>query len=273
MSEAQAATTPEAQAIEPGSPQWEALMAQVGDKLVPGSATQQQTEEQQPERPGWLPEKFKSPEDLAKAYSELEKKLSQPKPSQTPEQQAQGEQSPQGNAQEQQAREASAQAGVDYDALSAEYAAKGELSAESYTALEKAGIPRALVDQYIEGQSAVAEARVNRVTAVAGGEEAYTQMIAWAKTNFTAEEAAAYDRAIYSDPATAELAARGLVAKYQAANGRFGNLIDGKGGARESVGYGSRQEMSRDMNDPRYKSGDKAFHAEVERKLAATTAF
>ena len=31
-------------------------------------------------RPEWLPEKFKSAEDLAKAYSELEKKLGAPKP-------------------------------------------------------------------------------------------------------------------------------------------------------------------------------------------------
>lgn len=31
------------------------------------------------ERPGWLPEKFKSAEDLAKSYTELEKRLGQPK--------------------------------------------------------------------------------------------------------------------------------------------------------------------------------------------------
>ena len=36
------------------------------------------TEEQQTERPEWLPEKFKSAEDMANAYSELEKKLGQP---------------------------------------------------------------------------------------------------------------------------------------------------------------------------------------------------
>ena len=35
-------------------------------------------EDNQSERPEWLPEKFSSPEDLAKSYSELEKKLSGP---------------------------------------------------------------------------------------------------------------------------------------------------------------------------------------------------
>ena len=34
-------------------------------------------EEQQVDRPEWLPEKFKSPEDMANAYSELEKKMGQ----------------------------------------------------------------------------------------------------------------------------------------------------------------------------------------------------
>ena len=34
--------------------------------------------EQNPDRPEWLPEKFKSVEDMAKAYSALESKLGQP---------------------------------------------------------------------------------------------------------------------------------------------------------------------------------------------------
>ena len=36
-------------------------------------------EDNQAARPDWLPEKFNSPEDLAKSYTELEKKLSAPK--------------------------------------------------------------------------------------------------------------------------------------------------------------------------------------------------
>ena len=42
-----------------------------------GETAEQQTEQQvNPDRPEWLPEKFKSPEDFAKSYTELEKKLS-----------------------------------------------------------------------------------------------------------------------------------------------------------------------------------------------------
>lgn len=40
---------------------------------------QQAATDEAPERPEWLPEKFKAPEDLANAYSELQKKFSQGK--------------------------------------------------------------------------------------------------------------------------------------------------------------------------------------------------
>jgi len=39
------------------------------------AVSEEQTTETQEDRPGWLPEKFKSPEDMANAYSELEKKM------------------------------------------------------------------------------------------------------------------------------------------------------------------------------------------------------
>lgn len=278
MSQAEAAPTPDAQAIEPGSPQWDALMVQVGDKAVPGQPSQAPAQNTA-ERPQWLPEKFKSPEDLAKAYTELERKLSSPKPQQPPQQTPQGgqnaqgqQQSPQGNAQEQQAREAVQQVGIDYDALTNEFAENGTLSEDSYKLLESRGIPREMVDTYIAGQNAIAEQLTSKVFEIAGGEEQYRQMIDWAKQNLTPQEQAAYDRAIYADPASASLAVQGLAAKYTAANGRFGSLINGKSGTGNVAGYASRAEMVREMSDPRYKH-DPAFRANVENRLALTTAF
>ena len=45
----------------------------------PEAPQEEAPQDNQPsERPEWLPEKFKTPEDLAKSYSELEKKLSSP---------------------------------------------------------------------------------------------------------------------------------------------------------------------------------------------------
>jgi hypothetical protein len=48
-----------------------AVNDQITDSVT--QATPQQTDSSQ--RPEWLPEKYKSPEDLAKAYKELEGKL------------------------------------------------------------------------------------------------------------------------------------------------------------------------------------------------------
>ena len=49
--------------------------AEMQEEAVATSEEQTPTEE----RPEWLDEKFNSPEDLAKAYTELQKKLSEPK--------------------------------------------------------------------------------------------------------------------------------------------------------------------------------------------------
>ena len=49
-------------------------------EIEPEEETNTESEElpqEQSDRPEWLPEKFKSPEDMSKAYSELEKKLGQ----------------------------------------------------------------------------------------------------------------------------------------------------------------------------------------------------
>ena len=40
---------------------------------------EEQLKEEEPDRPEWLDEKFESPEEMAKAYSELQKKMSSPK--------------------------------------------------------------------------------------------------------------------------------------------------------------------------------------------------
>ena len=64
------------------------------------------------DRPDWLPEKFSSPEDLAKSYAELEKKLS----------------SPQENASETDVAETPQSEAPVFDKFATEFADKGELS-------------------------------------------------------------------------------------------------------------------------------------------------
>ena len=103
-------------------------------------------------KPEGLPEKFNSVEDLAKSYSELEKKLGDNK-------EAPKEEAPKTETKNDLdiAEKAVESAGLNMETLSSEYAEKGELDAKSYDALEKAGIPKDYVNQFIEGQKAIAD--------------------------------------------------------------------------------------------------------------------
>ena len=95
-------------------------------------------------RPEWLPEKFNSPEDLANAYQNLEQKLSQGS------QEADDVSSDENEEFLEEAERYVEAKGLDFGSLSAEYAREGELSSESYQALEEAGIPKSFVDDFID---------------------------------------------------------------------------------------------------------------------------
>ena len=68
------------------------------------------------ERPEWLPEKFKTPEDMAKSYAELEKKMSGGKEPEAPA----TEDTPAEIPTNDDAKEAATNAGLDFDALQTE---------------------------------------------------------------------------------------------------------------------------------------------------------
>lgn len=243
----------------------EAMVAKVdaaAEAAVAGAETPDVTPNE--ERPGWLPEKFKSPEDLAKAYAELEGKLGkkpeEAKPEATP--------NPTEGAPDKVAAEAAlADKGLSFDAFSQEYAEKGELTADSYKKLEDAGIPKAIVDQYIQGQQALATRLETEVKAVVGGEEGFAELSAWALENVSAEDLAAYNKAVSSgDIAQAKLAVAGLSQKFQEARPTEPHLITGVNGKVSSDVYESIAQMQKDMASPEYKS-DPAFRRKVQEKL------
>ncbi|UHX60275.1 capsid assembly protein [Ralstonia phage vRsoP-WF2] len=224
-------------------------------------------------RPQWLPEKFKSPEDLAKAYAELEGKLGGKKDDATPpadDKAAKSDETPDpSKATQDDASKALSEKGLSFDEFSAEFAQKGELTAESYEKLEKAGIPKAVVDQYIAGQQALAESYRKDVTSVAGGDESFAEMVTWAAANLSKEEIAAYNKAVDSgDINQAKLVVAGVYQKFDAA-GRGGEpaLVTGAGGKVSGDVYESLAQMQKDMASPEYKT-DPAFRKKVEQKIA-----
>ncbi|RTL93872.1 hypothetical protein EJV44_15490 [Ancylobacter aquaticus] len=156
---------------------------------------------------------------------------------------------------------------MDYDALNAKFAANGSLEDGDYETLEKAGIPRALVDSYIAGQQALADTQRAELLAPVGGDTGYASMVEWAAANLPAAEVAAYDAIVDGDnPAATKLAVEGLYAKYKAASTSEPKLINGAARAVADV-YASLEEMKTDMRNPLYKK-DPAFRARVEAKLA-----
>jgi hypothetical protein len=221
--------------------------------------------EEQVSKPEGLPEKFNSVEDMAKSYAELEAKLGQPK--EEPKEEAKAEEQPKSDL-EIQADEAVESAGLDMDSLSAEYAESGQLADESYERLEKVGISRDIVDQFIAGQEARALQQGSEVKSIVGGEAAYIEMTQWAGNNLSTAEVEAYNKAVNSgEMETIKLAVTGLQARYIAAEGSDPKLLSGKAGATSQGGYESWAQVQADMGDPRYAK-DPAFQAEVQEKLA-----
>jgi hypothetical protein len=214
------------------------------------------------DRPQWLPEKFKSPEDMAKAYAELESKLGKPAEPTPPA-------DPTATPPADQVADELATKGLDLNNFSQEFNTKGELSAESYDKLEKAGYPRNIVDQYIDGQKAQAALYESEVKAIAGGDKGFAEMVDWAKANLTPAEIQAYNNAIDSgDAAQAKLAVAGIHAKFASARPTEPSLFNGNtASGLSSDSYESIAQMQKDMANPDYAK-DPAFRARVERKLA-----
>lgn len=231
-------------------------------------------EDNQPDaRPEWLPEKFKSPEDLAKAYSELEKKLGgKPKEEVKPEAKSETEEDnsdAEASESEKAARDAAENAGLNFDDLSFKYMENGSLDDGDYAALEKSGIPKHIVDQFIAGQEAILNTTRSQVFESVGGEDTYVAMTEWAAENLSETEIDAFNRAVNSnDLSMVQMAVKGLKAQYAASEGFEPKRTVTGGNAKKGADvYRSIAELEKDMGDTRYRN-DPAFRRDVEQKLA-----
>jgi len=242
---------------------------QVEGNVTGSEAPVEQTQESRPE---WLPEKFNSPEDLAKGYSELEKQFTQSR-----QEAAQAQKTESSNEVSQseteavaEAREAVEDAGLDFDAMQQEFADNGELSEKTYKDLEAKGIPKEMVDAYVEGQEAKAEAYSQELYGFAGGEEAYQEVSQWASENLSDSEIDAFNSAITSgNQSQARLAIDGLVSRYRDNGGAEPTLVGGKASASVDT-YNSWAQVTKDMGTPEYKK-DPAFRDAVQKKLSRST--
>ena len=236
----------------------------------PQEEPQAETEElpqEQSDRPEWLPEKFKSAEDMAQAYAELEKKLGQA-PKEDTEESEQVEEKAE-DEKEQSEEDVSEAYKAVAEASKEFFENDGQLSEETYNALEKAGLPRDLVDSYAAGQQALLQSEEAQIQSVANGQ--YDAMAEWANENLPQEEIDAFDEAVTGGTVQqAKLAVQGLYARYQNATGSTPKLTQGTAVGASTMPFKSMQELARAQSDPRYRSGDKAYHEEIDRRLAVS---
>tara|TARA_E500000331_G_scaffold257821_1_gene248634 strand:- start:599 stop:1357 length:759 start_codon:yes stop_codon:yes gene_type:complete len=230
----------------------------------------EQAKVEEVKRPEGLPEKFKTVEDMAKSYSELESKLgAEDKSFENEKTQPESKKDTLEIEPDQKAAEKAVEsAGLNMDALQTEYNEKGTLDEKSFAALEKAGIPKSYVDAFIQGQEAVATQMQNTIKAEVGGEESYTEIVTWAKDALNPQEIAAFNKTVNSNDLEAvKLAVTGLKARHDAVNGTDPKLISGKAGTDTGGGYNSWAQVTAAMKDARY-ANDPAFRSEVQDKIS-----
>ena len=206
------------------------------------------------DRPEWLPEKFKSAEDMAKSYTELEKKFSSGNKEEAPaEPEASTEEPPTTSNNE-------------LTKFSDEFAAKGELSEDSFSELEKMGYPKEMVDTYLAGVKSSETADVNAVMDIVGGDEGYNDLTGWAKDNMPTKELELYNSMVAGSTDNAKMAVEWLMSKRESAEGSEPNLVQGKPQGITRDAFRSTSEVVEAMKDPRYKK-DSAYRSDVEAKI------
>ena len=243
---------------------------------IGGDEPAQETQDTQEDRPEWLDPKFKSAEEMAKAYGELESKLGQPTEETAEEateevtQEVESEEVVEGETPAQQAAISKA---------TEDFFNTGEITAESYEELSQAGISKEIVDEYKANYQAAQELNelkmnmaANQVKESVGGEENYQQMTTWAKGNLSAEEQKSYNDAVESgDMGLINLAVSGLYSKYSSSNSiPPSNQLKGMSAPSTTQGFLNTKEMSQAMQSPKY-GVDAAYTKSVRDRVAASS--
>jgi len=152
---------------------------------------------------------------------------------------------------------------------SAEWTEKGELSANTYAALEGVGLSKDMVNDYIAGQAAIVSNLQASAYEPFNGQEGYEAAANWAAETLSPDEIKAFDVQLTStNPAIVAQGSKALAAKYAAEADHEPHLLQGNGnGGTSGDSYGSSREMMKDMNSAKYRTSQ-AFRDEVAQKLA-----
>ena len=218
--------------------------------------------------------KYKTAEDLEKAYKELESKLGQQKTD--PEQAEQAEPESETTSE---STPLSANASIITEASDEFYSNDGKITPETLEKF-KGMSSEDLVNAYIEVTNSpdwqanaptqvedVTDAQINEVKNYAGGDQAYSDMIKWAGQNLDQKTISTFDDIVAKGNIDAiKFAVTGLKSQYLNAVGFEGKMVTGKAPQTSKDVYRSQAELVAAMNDKRYDN-DPAYRQDVIQKL------
>lgn len=239
--------------------------------------------------------KYKSVEDLEKAYKELQAKLSrgeslppEAEDDNTADDQADSDSDEEDDKPAGDAREIYGdliggkldEAGIDFQDMNVRWQQTGTLEDGDYEQLAEAGFNRDMVDAYLSGlqykatqDTALTVKEVASIKESLGGEAEYNKMIEWAAANLSADEVEGFNQIINTQPmAAVKMAVTGLHARYSAVEGREPKLIGGRAPKGSNDKFESTAQLVAAMSDPRYSS-DPAYQRKVQEKLSRSSIF
>jgi hypothetical protein len=160
------------------------------------------------------------------------------------------------------------------DSATNEFSENGELSDKTFESLEKAGLPRSFVENYINGQQAVSTQQAAAIQDSVGGEGNYVAMSEWASENLADGELDAYNSIVEgASVEAAKVAVKGLYSQFLAAGGKGPALVQGSTSAESGAKpFGSTAQLTEAMRDKRYND-DPAYREQVEKRLAVSSIF
>ena len=219
--------------------------------------------------------KFKSAEDLEKAYLELQKKLGSKKEGEVEDDSTQDETV----EPEPETEQSPVSKRVDFlkEASDEYYSNDNELKPETIQKLKEMPSEE-LIEAYLELQknNPVAKAQplsddaAKTIVDSVGGQNAYNDTLAWAADNLKPEEVAAYDNVVNSGNKDAIFfAVQALNQRFKDSVGFEGQQISGRAPKTTIKGFRSNAELANAISDPRYRN-DPAYRYDIEQKLAAS---
>jgi len=257
----------------------EARLTELGDKLIAEEEDRNRAKYEQARKDEEselrYAGKFKSAEDLEKAYKELESKLGKKEEQSTEDDSTEATEESVAD----EAEDYSDTAKFIQEASSEYFSNNNQLTPDTIQKLKELPSEQ-LIDAYMElqkdavlqpTQGTLTESDANQILSSIGGEDLYNEALGWAVDNLKPDEVASFDNVINSGNKDAIFfAANALVQRYQNDVGFEGKRVSGKAvKAQSAKAFRSQAELARAISDPRYRN-DPAYRMDIQDRLAAS---